>query len=100
MICAYIIKRATVRRDYQLDVEFTINVQQFLHGARQSGTTEQRQENLESQKNITQPKLRSNQRKLKFCIVFANFICEWLTDKMQTPSRIFGGAHPTMRESV
>ena len=32
MICAYIIKRVTVRRDYQLDIEFNINVQQFLHG--------------------------------------------------------------------
>lgn len=32
MICAYIIKRVNVRRDYQLDIEFNINVQQFLHG--------------------------------------------------------------------
>ena len=81
MICAYIIKRVTVRRDYQLDVEFTINVQQFLHGARQSGTTEPREEILESQQSITQPKLRSNRKELKFCIVFANFICGLPTDK-------------------
>ena len=32
MICAYIIKRVSVRRDYHLDIEFNINVQQFLHG--------------------------------------------------------------------
>ncbi len=32
MICGYIIKKVTVRRDYQLSVEFTINVEQFLNG--------------------------------------------------------------------
>lgn len=32
MICAYIIKRVTVCRDYQLSVEFNINVEQFLNG--------------------------------------------------------------------
>ena len=32
MICAYIIKSVTVCRDYQLSVEFTINVEQFLNG--------------------------------------------------------------------
>ena len=32
MICGYIIKRVTVRRDYKLAVDFTINVEQFLNG--------------------------------------------------------------------
>ena len=32
MICGYIIKRVTVYRDYQLSVEFNINVEQFLNG--------------------------------------------------------------------
>ena len=32
MICGYIIKKVTVRRDYQLAVEFNINVEQFLNG--------------------------------------------------------------------
>ena len=32
MICGYIIKRVSVRRDYQLSVEFNINVEQFLNG--------------------------------------------------------------------
>ncbi len=32
MICGYIIKRVTVRRNYQLSVEFNINVEQFLNG--------------------------------------------------------------------
>ena len=32
MICAYIIKRVRVHRDYQLSVEFNINVEQFLNG--------------------------------------------------------------------
>lgn len=32
MICGYIIKKVTVRRDYQLSVEFNINVEQFLNG--------------------------------------------------------------------
>ena len=32
MICGYIIKKVTVRRNYQLSVEFNINVEQFLNG--------------------------------------------------------------------
>ena len=32
MICGYISKRVTVRRDYKLAVDFTINVEQFLNG--------------------------------------------------------------------
>ena len=32
MICGYIIKRVRVYRDYQLSVEFNINVEQFLNG--------------------------------------------------------------------
>ena len=32
MICGYIIKRVSVFRDYQLEVEFNINVEQFLNG--------------------------------------------------------------------
>ena len=32
MICGYIIKRVTVYRDYQISVEFNINVEQFLNG--------------------------------------------------------------------
>ena len=32
MICGYIIKRVNVRRDYQLSVEFNINMEQFLNG--------------------------------------------------------------------
>ena len=32
MICAYIIKRVRVHRDYQLSVEFNINVEQVLNG--------------------------------------------------------------------
>ena len=32
MICGYIIKRVKVYRDYQLSVEFNINVEQFLNG--------------------------------------------------------------------
>ena len=32
MICGYIIKRVTVRRDYKLAVDFTIHVEQFLNG--------------------------------------------------------------------
>ena len=32
MICGYIIKKVTVRRDYQLSVEFNINIEQFLNG--------------------------------------------------------------------
>ncbi len=32
MICSYIIKQIKVYRDYKLDVEFHINVEQFLHG--------------------------------------------------------------------
>lgn len=56
-------------------------------------------EKLKNQKNVTQPKLRSNRKELKFYIVFANFICGLPTDKTQTPSRIFGGVHLTMQES-
>jgi len=32
MICSYIIERVTVHRDYQLEVKFNINVEQFLNG--------------------------------------------------------------------
>ena len=32
MICGFIIKRVTVRRDYDLEVEFNITVEQFLKG--------------------------------------------------------------------
>ena len=32
MICGYIIKRVTVYRDYQISVDFNINVEQFLNG--------------------------------------------------------------------
>ena len=32
MICGYIIKRVRVYRDYQLSVEFNINIEQFLNG--------------------------------------------------------------------
>ena len=32
MICGFIIKRVTVRRDYDLEVEFSITVEQFLKG--------------------------------------------------------------------
>ena len=32
MICGYIIKRVNVRREYQLSVEFNINMEQFLNG--------------------------------------------------------------------
>ncbi|MBD5117719.1 MAG: recombinase family protein [Clostridiales bacterium] len=32
MICGYIIKRVSVYRDYQLSVEFNINIEQFLNG--------------------------------------------------------------------
>ena len=32
MICGYIIKKVTVRRNYQLSVKFNINVEQFLNG--------------------------------------------------------------------
>lgn len=32
MICGYIIKKVSVFRDYQLEVEFNINVEQFLNG--------------------------------------------------------------------
>ena len=32
MICGYIIKRVTVFRDYQISVDFNINVEQFLNG--------------------------------------------------------------------
>ena len=32
MICGYIIKRVRVYRDYQLSVEFIINIEQFLNG--------------------------------------------------------------------
>ena len=32
MICSYIIKRVKVFRDYRIEVEFNINVEQFLNG--------------------------------------------------------------------
>lgn len=32
MVCGYIIKRVTVHRDYQIDVEFNITIEQFLRG--------------------------------------------------------------------
>lgn len=32
MICGYIIQKISVRRDYNLEVEFNINVEQFLNG--------------------------------------------------------------------
>lgn len=32
MICGYIIKRVTVYKDYQIDVEFNITIEQFLQG--------------------------------------------------------------------
>ncbi len=32
MICGYIIKRVNVCRDYKLEVEFNINMEQFLNG--------------------------------------------------------------------
>ena len=44
MICGYIIKRVRVYRDYQLSVEFNINVEQFLNGidsVEQAGCFEQ-----------------------------------------------------------
>ena len=37
MICGYIIKRVTVYRDYQISVEFNINVEQFLNGIDSTG---------------------------------------------------------------
>lgn len=36
MICGYIIKKITVRRDYQLDIEFNITIEQFLNGIDQN----------------------------------------------------------------
>ena len=36
MICGYIIRKVTVRRNYQLTVEFNITVEQFLNGIDQS----------------------------------------------------------------
>lgn len=36
MICGYVIKKITVRRDYELKVEFNITVEQFLNGIDQS----------------------------------------------------------------
>lgn len=32
MVCGYIIKRVTVYRDYQIDVEFNMTIEQFLQG--------------------------------------------------------------------
>ena len=32
MICASLLQRVAVYRDYQLEVEFTITLEQFLHG--------------------------------------------------------------------
>ena len=37
MICGYIIKRVTVYRDYQISVDFNINVEQFLNGIDSAG---------------------------------------------------------------
>ena len=37
MICGYIIKRVTVYRDYQISVDFNINVEQFLNGIDSTG---------------------------------------------------------------
>lgn len=36
MICGYIIKKITVRRGYQLDIEFNITIEQFLNGIDQN----------------------------------------------------------------
>lgn len=40
MICGYIIKRVTVYRDYQISVDFNINVEQFLNGIDSAGQEE------------------------------------------------------------
>ena len=42
MICGYIIKRVTVYRDYQISVEFNINVEQFLNGIDSTGQEDDR----------------------------------------------------------
>ncbi len=36
MLCGYIIKKITVRRGYQLDIEFNITIEQFLNGIDQN----------------------------------------------------------------
>ena len=44
MICSYIIERVTVHRDYQLEVKFNINIEQFLNGI--DSVTENESEDL------------------------------------------------------